>query len=584
MIKRLFILIFLFFLSAGVEAASLSLSTDRNTISVSESFRVYLKIELESGQKIEKIEEPSFGGFSIQHRGQSQSSSFNMINGKMSYSKSITYTYVLYPEKQGEFSIGPARIVLESGKKIPSETVDVRVTNGGTFGGSGKKDDREEDDAESYEEKSRGKGNDLEASLSSWEKRTPRNFVRTIVAPSGDIYKGEPVTVSYYLFAKSNSVSDVSFYKLPEFHGCWKDDSQSPSRLDFNRIQIDGNVYDYALLKEYVVIPGTQRDNLTSTQLILDIKTGGFFNTQKKRIASVALNMSLKALPESEEYSDAVYGDFSISADKNSLTLNRNKVLENITYTVQGCGNIQAVHMPKPEVDGVMFFEPDINSSSRVRGNKYCGKKSFTFILRGEETGKFTVPGYELSFFSRDRGYYKLKTAPLEIEVSEIPASERTESEEKKVVRYEFLRKLPSEASRVSLVPVTKRLWFLIMIFIPLIGTALAVMLWLLMKMKNRYTKSRKHAGQYWKKMIMDSKNAEELMNRFYKAFSSVHKINLKGMREKELNRTYSRKAKEAHKFVTELQRIIYSKNCDAEIKKLKKEAYKIFSFAERDR
>jgi hypothetical protein len=61
--------------------------------------------------------------------GPNQSSSFQFINGRTTSTQS--FSYILMPFKEGEYTIGPASIVAD-GKKISSEPINIKVTKGST--------------------------------------------------------------------------------------------------------------------------------------------------------------------------------------------------------------------------------------------------------------------------------------------------------------------------------------------------------------------------------------------------------------------------------------------------------------------
>jgi len=210
-------LIFLLFTSSflSLSAAEITLSTEKTTLQTGETFRMILSAEGD----FETINEPSFNNFDVENRSQSQSSSISIVNGKMQSKKSINYIYDLRADKPGVFKIGPASLKIRNGKEISSNVLNVTVT------GSSVNDNNNEN----FNSDAGGSGsvptsNSLLAPLTNWEKKTPGEFLRAVISPSGEVYEGEPVTVKYYLFTKPGQISDLNFYKQPSFENCWKEE------------------------------------------------------------------------------------------------------------------------------------------------------------------------------------------------------------------------------------------------------------------------------------------------------------------------------------------------------------------------
>ena len=92
-------------------------------------------------QQVRDFKAPTIKGFEVLMGPQSsRQSSMEIINGKTRQSSSITFTYTLLAEKEGEFSIPGATIVAD-GKPMVSNAVRIRVlpadkNNGGAGQGS----------------------------------------------------------------------------------------------------------------------------------------------------------------------------------------------------------------------------------------------------------------------------------------------------------------------------------------------------------------------------------------------------------------------------------------------------------------
>ena len=382
-------------------AQTISLSTDSEIVQTDALFGFVLTAE----GSFDSIEEPDFSGFTVENRSQSQSNSISIINGKFEKKSSITYSYALRAEKAGVFEIGPAALKVK-GTTIKSNKVTITVTGQGNSASANSNSaqnapqNEAEPDAtnENYYEK---RASSLMSPLSEWEKKTPDYFIRTVINPANDLYAGEPLSVSYYLFVKPNSISDVNFYKLPVFENCWKDE-KAETRLNFKRISIDGKVYDYAPIKTYILIPDGTTDTIEGTQMIMDVITGSFFSTRKATISSVGVKVPLKPMPEKDMHKNGVFGDFNVSADKESVTLDKDNMLETLTFSIRGCGNFQDAEIALESNPNLKIFSPEITSSVSVTPKGYCGTKTYKFMVKGLKKGETSIKVKAFEFFSRE--------------------------------------------------------------------------------------------------------------------------------------------------------------------------------------
>src|ERR1039457_5941922 len=104
------------FLIASGRAASFTASLDRDTITLGEQATLSLKFDGVQPQNAPAL--PAVPGLQFQYVG--PSSSFSFINGQTS--SSITYNYIVAPQRDGEFVI-PALRVNVNGQPFSSPAV-----------------------------------------------------------------------------------------------------------------------------------------------------------------------------------------------------------------------------------------------------------------------------------------------------------------------------------------------------------------------------------------------------------------------------------------------------------------------------
>lgn len=557
-------------------AQTITLSTDSEIVQTDALFGFVLTAE----GSFDSIEEPDFSGFTVENRSQSQSNSISVINGKFEKKSSITYSYALRAEKAGVFEIGPASIKAK-GKTIKSNKVTITVTGQGSSGSNGNASGNananqnvqtEEQNNENYYEK---RASSLMSPLSDWEKKTPDYFIRTIINPANDLYAGEPLSVSYYLFVKPNSISDVNFYKLPVFDNCWKDE-KAETRLNFKRLSIDGKLYDYAPIKTYILIPDGTTDMVEGTQMIMDVIIGSFFSTRKVTISSVGVQVPLKPMPEKENHKNGVFGDFKVLTDKKSLTIDKDNMLETLTFSIKGCGNFQDAEIGLEKDPMLKIFSPEITSSVSVTPKGYCGTKTYKFMVKGLRRGETTLKVRPFEFFSRDNGWQKPEIAEIKVSVKEVQGVEEDENKTAEAHSFELLKELPANVKKYEISPLTEKTWFRVAVAVPFMMILISFIIRLAKNLRMRRIGSQSAKTEKWKDKIRNSKDCTELLNNFYGALEEIYGIRLKGERINALKQKYEGKIDEITGFVRKIEQISYSGMSNADVAGLKNEAVKL--------
>ncbi len=109
------------FLSASGRAASFAASLDRDTITLGEQATLSLKFDGVQPQNAPAL--PAVPGLQFQYVG--PSSSFSFINGQTS--SSITYNYIVAPQRDGEFTIPGMRVDV-NGQQFASSSLKLTVS------------------------------------------------------------------------------------------------------------------------------------------------------------------------------------------------------------------------------------------------------------------------------------------------------------------------------------------------------------------------------------------------------------------------------------------------------------------------
>ena len=549
---------------------SISISADTNLVQNGHLFGFVVTAE----GSFDSISEPAFGSFEVENRSQSQSSSINFINGKFDKKSSITYSYSLRPTKEGTFKIGPAALNLKNGKKILSNVVNITVVGSAPAQDPAQDAEEDEDIPGGNTQNAvtpKSGGTTLMAPLSKWEKQTPNNFIRTIVSPSENIYQGEPINVSYYLFVKPNTISNVNYYKDPVFENCWKEE-KGETRLNFKRISIDGRVYDYALLKSYTLIPNEGATSLVASQVVMDVIIGSFFDQRKQTISSIALNIPLNELPEKELHKNGKVGDFKLSADKQSLDLDKDNLLNTVTFVLSGCGSFPSTEIKLEENPNLKIFAPEIDSQISATPKGLCGKKSWKFMVKGLKKGKTQIKTIPVDFYSKESGWKRLEPLEIPINVNDVSLVSG-EDKEQQEHSFELLKELPKGVKSYKIKPLTQQKWFMVTLLVPLLSVLISFIVWLHGTLRQKRRGSFNSKVSMYVDRINSSKDSVELLNNFYDALSGLYKIELKGERASAIKQKYGSKVDEIVEFIRQIEHLTYSGQTSSDISDFKAKA-----------
>src|SRR5690606_24688742 len=68
------------------------------------------------------------------------------------------------------------------------------------------------------------------------------------------VYVGEKLVVTYYLYT-NGQVTDIDTLNYPVLDGFWKEDIEVATHLNFEPVDVNGDVYNRALLASYALFP-----------------------------------------------------------------------------------------------------------------------------------------------------------------------------------------------------------------------------------------------------------------------------------------------------------------------------------------
>ena len=397
------------------DAPKLSVSAKKQVV-VGERFQVVFEANAEG----KNFQAPSFEGFTVVGGPfTSTSSSFSMVNGSMSHTVKVSYTYALQAYQEGTFHVGSASLTVR-GDKVNSEPFDIMVlpddgSHAAPSGGGGS----------SNQGQSQQNTNDPQVS--------GKDLFLRVIPSKKSVYVGEQVVLTYKLYTKV-PVSSVSIEKMPSYAGFWtKDLSDNNGTLHQSSEYINGIEYTTAEIQRIVVVPqrsGKLNLDPMTMECIAQVRTersnrqqsmdpfeaffnDPFFNRNivnvKKELSSQVLALEVKSLPESGKtasFAGAV-GNYNFKSEIDKAELSTNEAFT-LTLTVSGSGNVELLQMPElnfpPDFE---VYDPKITINTDANAQGLTGSKKAEYLVIPRRAGNFNVPATEFSFFNPSKGEYQ---------------------------------------------------------------------------------------------------------------------------------------------------------------------------------
>ncbi len=359
-----------------------------------------LSVEIAGGSPSEP-ETPQFGDFAA-FLGRGSSQRIELINGRMSSSRTINYTY--QATKAGSLTIGPIAVEVD-GKVLKTDPISFEIvpSAGGTSAGSSNP--------------SRSESADL-----------PQDalFIRAIPSRR-EVYVNQPVVVTYKIYTRID-LNAYSFAKLPLAEGFWAEDYPTGPRPQTDVEVIDGRRYTTAVVKKmalYPTSPGAK--TLTPLQLQCEVTLprrrdpffddffGGGFGRLLGQPATQIVNsdeVQIQVLPLPSEgqpdgFKGAV-GQFSVDASLDKAEVQTNDAVT-LRVRVSGSGNFPTMGEPAVTLPPTLETYPPKTSEKIDRGaGGLAGSRTYEYVLIPRVAGEEVVGPVKLPYFDPETKSYRL--------------------------------------------------------------------------------------------------------------------------------------------------------------------------------
>lgn len=366
-------------------------------------------------QKVKDFRAPSIKGFEVL-MGPSRSSqnSTQIINGKVSSSSSITYTYILMAGKEGTYNIPAASIVADGETKI-SNSLQIKVLPA--------------DDASA----SSAQGGSASSSRSQavGSKITDKDLFITASASKTKVYEQEAILLTYKVY----TVVDLRqlYGDMPDLKGFHTQEVELPAQKTFSLEHYNGRNYNTTVWRQYVLFPqqsGTMEipsitfDGVVAQRINSGDPFDAFFNGGtnyveiKKKIVTPKLKINVAALPSKPADFSGAVGTFTMASSINSKSVKTNDAVT-IKLTVTGTGNMKLIGTPEVKFpQDFEVYDPKIDNQFNLTREGLSGSKTYEYLAIPRHAGKFTIPAVSFTYFDlKTKTYKTLKSEEYVINV-----------------------------------------------------------------------------------------------------------------------------------------------------------------------
>lgn len=342
----------------------------------------------------------------------STSSSTTIVNGQVTNSTTITYTFTAVAYDEGDVELDGATIKA-NGKQVTSNKLSIKVlppdqtTQGQSNQGQGSAQGTR---PQSSGQASSNVGADDLFMLATVDKTT--------------VYEQEALLLTYKIY-KLPSVDLQSINnKMPDLKNFHVQEVELPQQKEFNLEHYNGRNYQTMVWAQYVLfpqhsgeleIPSTPFEGVIAQRVennsgdIFDM----FFNSSryvevKKDLTARSIKINVKPLPQGK--TGAFYGgvgDFTVSSTISSTDVTANDAVT-VRVILSGTGNLKLVKTPEIKFpQDFDIYDPKVDNKYTIKGGRQTGNKVYEYLVIPRHAGQYTIPAVEFQFFDPKSGSYK---------------------------------------------------------------------------------------------------------------------------------------------------------------------------------
>ncbi|MCS3023146.1 BatD family protein [Bacteroides xylanisolvens] len=381
-----------------------------DAVVVGDQFRLSYTV---TTQKVKDFRAPSIKGFDVlMGPSRSQQSNTQIVNGNVTSTSSITFTYILMANNAGEYTIPGASIVAD-GDQMVSNSVRIKVLP------------QDQGDSNSSSSSS--------THSSSGTGVSNQDLFITASAEKTNVYEQEAFVLTYKIYTRESNLQ-LNNAKLPDFKGFHSQEIEMTTNARWTPEHYQGRNYYTTVYRQFVLFPQqsgklyidpAQFQMTVGKPVQSDDPFDAFFNGGsnvieiKKSISTPKIAINVNPLPAGKpaDFSGGV-GEFNISSSINNKELKTNDAIT-IKLVISGTGNLKLISNPEIKFpDDFEVYDPKVDNQVRLTREGLTGNKVIEYLAIPRHAGTYKIPGVSFSYFDiRSKSYKTLKTEEYVINV-----------------------------------------------------------------------------------------------------------------------------------------------------------------------
>ena len=378
-----------------------------DAVVVGDQFRLSYTV---TTQKVKDFRAPSIKGFDVlMGPSRSQQSNTQIVNGNVTSTSSITFTYILMANNAGEYTIPGASIIVD-GDQMVSNSVRIKVLP--------------------QDQGSSNSSSSSSTHSSSGTGVSNQDLFITASASKTNVYEQEAFVLTYKIYTRESNLQ-LNNAKLPDFKGFHSQEIEMTTNARWTPEHYQGRNYYTTVYRQFVLFP-QQSGKLYIDPAQFQMTVGKpvqsddpFFNGGsnvieiKKSISTPKIAINVNPLPAGKpaDFSGGV-GEFNISSSINNKELKTNDAIT-IKLVISGTGNLKLISNPEIKFpDDFEVYDPKVDNQVRLTREGLTGNKVIEYLAIPRHAGTYKIPGVSFSYFDiRSKSYKTLKTEEYVINV-----------------------------------------------------------------------------------------------------------------------------------------------------------------------
>jgi len=418
--KRLLLPVILLFLT-GISAVAEDLTFTAQApqaVVAGERFRITYKVNT---RDVKEFRAPDMKSINIiTGPATSTSSSTQIMNGKVTSTTTITFTYTAVATQEGDVELDGATIKAD-GQQLTSNKLTIRVLP-------------PDKNTQQQSGQGQGSGSQRQQSAGQGSAVGSDDLFMLATVDKTTVYEQEALLLTFKIY-ESPSVDLTSLgNRMPDLKNFHVQEVELPQQKEWKLEHYNGRNYRTMLWSQYVLFPqhsgeleipattfeGVISQPVESTDVFDFFFNAGRYTEVRKDLTTRSIKINVKPLPQGK--TSAYYGgvgDFSISSTISSTDVTANDAVT-VRVILSGTGNLKLIKTPEIKFpQDFDIYDPKVENKYTIKGGRQTGNKVYEYLVIPRHAGQYVIPALEFQYFDVKSGSYKtIKTDEYTLNVA----------------------------------------------------------------------------------------------------------------------------------------------------------------------